>query len=198
MFTHAHKIPGRLVDAEVADATKNWWNATNFLEPKSARRWARLWGNHALRDRECPIPEAELEDEDDDDTSDDDVDSGTESDDNGDTGDMPVTVVQTIHTWRKQLCAAALKQQHAEWFAQREGYTANHGGTWGGSACLWVTLNADANAKKQSQWTICMPLLRSCRSQGTRAAMTRIWAGVVPKFSAHASFRYGRFSRIRP
>jgi hypothetical protein len=39
--THAHKLPGRLLAAEVADATRNWWNATNFLEPKSARRWAR-------------------------------------------------------------------------------------------------------------------------------------------------------------
>ena len=67
---HAHTIPGHLVAAEVTDATRNWWNATNFLEPKSARRWARLWGNHALRDRECPIPETDPEDEDDGDDSD--------------------------------------------------------------------------------------------------------------------------------
>ena len=180
VYTHARKIPGRLVTAEVADATKNWWNATNFLEPKSARRWARLWGNHALRDRECPIPRADLDDEDDDDTSDDDNASGVESDDNDDACDTPVTVVQTIRTWRKQLCTAALRQQHTEWSAQRELYTASHGGQWGGSACLWVTLNADANAQSQSQWTICLPLLRSCTSQGARAAMIRIWAGVVP------------------
>jgi hypothetical protein len=183
--THAHKIPGHLVAAEVADATKNWWNATNFLEPKSARRWARLWGNHALRDRECPIPETDLEDEDDGDVGDDDIDSGTESDGDGDTSDMPVTEIQTIRTWRRQLCTAALKQQHAEWSAQRESYTASHGGTWGGSACLWVTLNTEASAENQSQWTICMPLLRPCKSQGARAAMIRIWAGVVPTLRSY-------------
>ena len=60
--TTGRAMPERLVAAEVADATKNWWNATNFLEPKSAQRWARLWGNHAVRDRECPIPEVDLDD----------------------------------------------------------------------------------------------------------------------------------------
>ena len=86
--THGHTMPGRLVAAEVSDATSNWWNATNSLEPRSARRWARLWGNHALRDRECPIPETEPEDEDDSGGSDGTLDSGTESDDDNDTEDL--------------------------------------------------------------------------------------------------------------
>ena len=119
-------MPERLLAAEVSDATSNWWNATHLLEPKSARRWARLWGNHSLRDRECPIPGGDIDDEDSADDEDE-LRSETELDaDDGDDDAAPAA--QTVRAWRKKLCAAALAQQRAAWLEQRENYTASHGG----------------------------------------------------------------------
>ena len=54
--TGKHTMPEHLIVAEVDDATTTWWNVTSFMKPRSAHRWARLWGNHTVRDRECPIP----------------------------------------------------------------------------------------------------------------------------------------------
>ena len=119
---HGHTMPGHLLIVEVSDATRNWWNATHFLEPKSARRWARLWGNHALRDRECPIPKTDPEDVDEEGSGDSDVNVGpeTEPDDNDDTEGPCTQEVQTVRAWRKRVCTAALTQQHAAWFEQRK------------------------------------------------------------------------------
>ena len=135
-------MPNRLVTAGVADATKNWWNATNFLEPKSAHRWARLWGN---RFRECPIPEVDLDDEISDDGSDGATDSGAESDD-GEEPESPrkhLEEVQTVRVWGKKLLAVALTRQHAEWTEQRDDYEASHG-------CMW--LNAGSSYARKSRF----------------------------------------------
>ena len=125
-----------------------------------------------------------MTDEDDDD-SDDTIDSGAESDDADEAGSPHEQGAQTVRAWRKRLLAAALSQQHAEWSGQRDGYEASHGGTWGGSACLWVELNTGASAGNQSQWMICMRMLQSCQSQSARVAMIQIWAGVVPTVRSH-------------
>ena len=101
---HGHTIPEYLLAAEVTDATRNWWNATNFTAPRSARRWARLWDNHALRDRECPLPKPVDEDGGDGGDSDGTVSSETESDYNDDTGDSRGQEMPTVRAWRKQLC----------------------------------------------------------------------------------------------
>ena len=176
-------MPKHLLEAEVSDATNNWWNATHFLEPRSARRWARLWGNHSLRDRECPIPGSDTDDEDSADDEDE-LSSETELDADDDDDDA-APAAQTVRAWRKKLCAAALAQQRAAWSEQRESYTASHGGQWGGSAQLWVTLNAEADTERQSQWAICLHMLQSCESHAARTAMVRIWAGVVPTTRSH-------------
>ena len=65
-----------------------------------------------------------------------------------------------MRAWRKKLQAAALVQQKAEWAEQRDGYEASHGCTWAGSARLWVELNAEASADRQSQWAVHMGMLQ--------------------------------------
>lgn len=182
---------------EVADATANWWNATHFLKPKSASRWARMWGNHAVRDRECPIPEFDPDDADENSDSDSTVGSDTDPDGGGTSEDDATEALHgeglhTIRMWRKRLVTAALRQQGTEWLDQRSGYSSSHGCSWGGSANLWLELNVGAHDRNQSQWTICLRMLQPCRSQSDRVAMIRIWAGVVPTMRSHLAVSNAR------